>query len=679
MKSRPNVRPVAAALIGVVLLAIVGWVAARQIKSPAQVAADTAPPDASLITAGVTRQTLSAEVITRGTVRYGQPTPVSLPASALKTGALIIGRIAKPGQQLHERSVVMVVSGRPMILLQGRVPMHRDLGPGTSGPDVLQLERALTRAHLRPGRVDGHYDGATAAAVAGLYKRLGFSPFGITDAQFERYNAAAVEESAAVEKALQARIALRLAEKSATPADVNQAQIDAAGIQETIASTRGAIVAAHTRIGDALDAVVTAKRQAVNGDPAARRDLATAQIDVTSKRNALDEATGAQDDAQRALNDLGPDGDPAERASASTALRAALGKAGGARSDLAAAQRAERAARGVVDASRATARSDMRKAQRDVALARSELREALRTLDTLKRKYRLAADRVRIMQAPGDSAIERETVDAMEAEEHRTRRELARVALGLGVQVPADEVLFVERTPANVESVTGKRGTPASGDLLTVTNSDLAIDAALSVEDAKLVRVGQPVKISEPDLHVNIGGDVRLVAAQNGTNGVDPGKRYVLIHPRAAPSTIVNTSVALKIAVSSTRGAVLTVPTNAVSTAADGDQRVELALGGTKTRFVTVSVGLSAQGYIEVTPIPAGALKAGDAVVIGARGSSAAPVAPSKVALPATPTTATTTAAPPAAGSTTPAAPSAGAGATTTATSPASGATPNGP
>lgn len=611
------------ALVGVVLLAVVGWAAAQQIKSPAQIAADTAAPDPSLITAPVTRQTLASEVITRGTVRFGQPTPVSLPTSALKTGSPIVGSIVNAGAKLRERSVVMTVSGRPMILLEGRTPMHRDLGPGIAGPDVLQLERALVRAGLRPGRVDGRYDGATAAAVAGLYKRLGFSPFGITDAQFERYNTAALAESAAAEKVLQARIALRT-QRGANDADVNQAAIDAAAIQETIGPARASIVAARGRIGDARDLAASARRQA---GASARRDVVAGQIDLTTKQNALDEAIGARDDAQRVVNELGPDGDPTERAVASTALRAAVAKVTAARRELATARQAARIAAG----------ADARKAVRDLALGRSDLRAAQRTLVTLQRKHRLALARVRILRAAGDSGIERETVNAMEAEEGRTRKELARVALGLGVQVPADEVLFVVSTPANVESVTAKRGTPASGDLLTVTNSQLAVDAALSVEDAKLVRVGQRVKISEPDLRVEIGGVVRQVASQNGTNGVDPGKRYVLIHPAAAPSTLVNSSVALKIAVSSTRGSVLTVPTNAVSTGADGDQRVELALGGTRTRFVKVDVGLSAQGFIEITPSAAGELKAGDKVVIGDANGSVAPKAPTNVPVPVTP------------------------------------------
>ena len=72
MAARPT-RVIALALAMLVVVTIVGWVGARQIRSPAQVAADTAPPKASPITIPVVRRTLSAKVIVRGTVRYGAP------------------------------------------------------------------------------------------------------------------------------------------------------------------------------------------------------------------------------------------------------------------------------------------------------------------------------------------------------------------------------------------------------------------------------------------------------------------------------------------------------------------------------------------------------------------------------------------------------------------------------
>src|SRR4051812_10507589 len=75
------------ALAALVAVTIVGWIGARQIRSPAQVAADTAPPEPSPITIPVVRRTLAAKVIVRGTVRFGAPQTVVLATSKIKQGA----------------------------------------------------------------------------------------------------------------------------------------------------------------------------------------------------------------------------------------------------------------------------------------------------------------------------------------------------------------------------------------------------------------------------------------------------------------------------------------------------------------------------------------------------------------------------------------------------------------
>jgi hypothetical protein len=321
VRSGRHVRVVVAALSGVVLLAVAGWVAARQIRSPAQVAADTAAPRASLVTARVERRSLSSEVIVRGTGRYGEPQPISLPSSSLKTSTQVISRIAKPDEVLHERSIAMTVSGRPVFVLEGATPMHRDIGPGDSGEDVRQLERALTRLGYSAGAVDGRYDGSTAAAVAQMYRAHDAAPFGLTEAQIDKLNTAAALVGTATDHTLQMRLALRTAKRGATGAEVNQARIDAAGVAELIPPARAAIGAAFTRIAEASDLAAIAKRLEGEGDGAARRDVAAAQVDVTMKQNALGEALTAQEEAQRALDVLPLDAPPAVRTASSKGLR----------------------------------------------------------------------------------------------------------------------------------------------------------------------------------------------------------------------------------------------------------------------------------------------------------------------------------------------------------------------
>jgi hypothetical protein len=71
----------------------------------------------------------------------------------------------------------------------------------------------------------------------------------------------------------------------------------------------------------------------------------------------------------------------------------------------------------------------------------------------------------------------------------------------------------------------------------------------------------------------------------------------------------------LTITVDSTKTDVLAVPVAALSVAADGTSRVEVKADDGTTHFVAVTPGLSAKGLVAV--VPAGALAAGDLVIVG--------------------------------------------------------------
>ena len=65
----------------------------------------------------------------------------------------------------------------------------------------------------------------------------------------------------------------------------------------------------------------------------------------------------------------------------------------------------------------------------------------------------------------------------------------------------------------------------------------------------------------------------------------------------------------------------LAVPVAAISVGADGESRVEVERnegdGPDAVEIVKVTVGLTAEGYAEITPVEAGALQRGDRVVVG--------------------------------------------------------------
>ncbi len=170
-------------LLIVVLAAGLGWLAGTTIQSPAEAAARTAPPTPSLIFVPVEERVLTSAIVTRGTARYGLPQGIGLAPSLLKATSGTITTLPTRGAQLQEGDVLLTASGRPVFVLQGKIPVYRDLVPGLSGDDVEQFEQALQRLGFDPVSVDENYDAETSKAVAAWYKAAGWQPFAASAAQ----------------------------------------------------------------------------------------------------------------------------------------------------------------------------------------------------------------------------------------------------------------------------------------------------------------------------------------------------------------------------------------------------------------------------------------------------------------------------------------------------------------
>ena len=236
-------RTVFVGLGAAVLLAIGAWVAGAQIKSPAQIAAETAAPDPSSITVPVERRVLSSEVIVRGTVRYGSPQPVVLATSTLKQNSAASGgtdivttrpRARRAGRRGQPRHVGL----RPPRVRAARRPAFAPGHPARQPrQDVRQLEAALARMGFSPGQIDGRYDGATASAVARWYERDGWTPFGATDTQLDQLRAA---QSSRSRRARRIPAGQDHRRADATPAEIAQARID-------LQTARDALVTAAAR------------------------------------------------------------------------------------------------------------------------------------------------------------------------------------------------------------------------------------------------------------------------------------------------------------------------------------------------------------------------------------------------------------------------------------------------
>ncbi|MBC6468813.1 peptidoglycan-binding protein [Actinomadura alba] len=166
-------------LIGVVVSAVVlscaGLGASVWVKSPQQVAAEAAPPKASVISAPVEKRVLKQTVVLRGSVAPGKEIGVSVPAPA--EGKSVVTRsVVRKSQRIRAGQVVAEVSGRPMIAMYGRIPIYRDMRPGAKGPDVLQLQAALRNLGYSVGDRPGVFGSSTQAAAKRLYGDRGYDP-----------------------------------------------------------------------------------------------------------------------------------------------------------------------------------------------------------------------------------------------------------------------------------------------------------------------------------------------------------------------------------------------------------------------------------------------------------------------------------------------------------------------
>jgi hypothetical protein len=190
------------ALLGVgiaaALLAVGGLIGASFVKSPQQLAADTASPSPTVTTAPVVSQVLTSSVQMRGVVypatEYAVYASDASSGSSSGTGssaaaggssatggggsAVYISRLdVAAGDSITSGKQLAEIDGQPLFALAGAVPAWRDLMPGESGPDVTELQKALAElGYYDEGDTPGYFGSATEYAVYLYYEHLGYTP-----------------------------------------------------------------------------------------------------------------------------------------------------------------------------------------------------------------------------------------------------------------------------------------------------------------------------------------------------------------------------------------------------------------------------------------------------------------------------------------------------------------------
>jgi len=179
--------------IAAALLAIGGLVGASFVKSPQQLAADTAAPPPTVTTATVVSQVLTSSVELRGVVYpatqydvYASAPSSSSSSSDAASGAgsgatgsaMYISKLdAAAGDTITNGEQLAEIDGQPLFALTGTVPAWRDLTPGENGPDVTELQEALASlGYYDDGDTSGYFGSATEYAVSLYYEHLGYTP-----------------------------------------------------------------------------------------------------------------------------------------------------------------------------------------------------------------------------------------------------------------------------------------------------------------------------------------------------------------------------------------------------------------------------------------------------------------------------------------------------------------------
>ncbi len=548
--------------------AAVGWFAGQRIKSPAELAAEAEPPEASLITVPVELRTISSNVITRGDINYSEATELSVQGS--ESGSTIITRLPKAaGDELAEGDVAIEVAGRPVFVLQGDLPTFRSFTPGLEGPDVRQLEDSLARLGFDPGPRDGVYTAATEDAVSDLYRAAGYTPDEPSREELESLSAARA-------RVQQANQSLNLARSQLSEASSGLSQSELLGYDQSILHARGALSELEAQVNAETVELVAAEAASAQASAQANEAVVSARARLDAGRSGTDPDTGGPITDAR-LAELQANLSEAEEQAATafaewTADRAALDEAQG------------------------PYQTQLEGARLDLQIAEAQKSEALGGFDSSDLQQSVTAAQAEVTDA-------NESLSVLDAE--------------IGVTFPASEIIFLPSMPREVQRVTVAVGETPSGAVMTVTGAGITINSAVSADDRRLLEVGQTARIIDDDLGIDVGATLTFIADDAGTDGL-PAERYrIRFTPDVElPEDAYLANVRVVIPVESTGGDVLAVPLAAVSAAADGTARVEVERSAGETELVDVVTGLSSGGYVAVEPID-GELSAGDRVVVG--------------------------------------------------------------
>jgi hypothetical protein len=290
------------ALVAVVAL-LAGLGLGRLIVSPGQAAADAEAPTAGLITVPVESRVLANDVTIRGDATYADSVDVTLETGDIGGPAVVTGQVPEVGATLSAAQIGLEITGRPVIVMPGDLPVYRTLRVGLSGPDVLQLKQSLQAVGINPGDVASDtYDAATASAVSALSDRNGYPAPSTAEDAAAQVSAANDSVAAAKQAVADAQAALAAAGAGLSEPDRIEQDNLVRAAQRAVAAAKAEEKAAKNGDGpppvvsvpDAEDALRLAY---------ARRDAAVAPKDTSAETAGVAAANARLEAANAELAD----------------------------------------------------------------------------------------------------------------------------------------------------------------------------------------------------------------------------------------------------------------------------------------------------------------------------------------------------------------------------------------
>lgn len=217
--------------------------------------------------------------------------------------------------------------------------------------------------------------------------------------------------------------------------------------------------------------------------------------------------------------------------------------------------------------------------------------------------------------APADEDALQDALDDARERLDDAEADRDEAAVAAGTPLPAAEVVLVPSLPRRVDEVNVRRGGQVDGAVMSVSGASLVVTAHVDDADHERLAVDQPVTIEVPTGE-EVPGTVTAIeeADAEGATGWDVTVTPGELTPDQAEA-LRGANVRITVPIESTEGDVLAVPLAALTAGPGGETRVEVMRDGV-AELVEVEVGLTAQGYAEVSVVDE-TLAEGDLVVVG--------------------------------------------------------------